>query len=93
MKLSVIVPVYNEESTVLEVIAQVRRCGVGDLEVVVVNDGSTDGTRAKLDSLPPAADLVIIHHEENRGKGAAIRTAQQRITGDVVVIQDADLEY
>ena len=93
MKLSVILPVFNEESTVLEIIRQVRQCGVPDLEIVVVNDCSTDGTRAQLDGLPPASDLVIIHHEVNRGKGAAIRTAQKRITGDVVVIQDADLEY
>lgn len=93
MKLSVIIPVYNEEATVLEVVRQVRACGVPDLEIVVVNDCSVDGTRALLDSLPPAPDLVIVHHEVNQGKGAAIRTAQTRITGDVVVIQDADLEY
>jgi glycosyltransferase involved in cell wall biosynthesis len=93
MKLSVIIPVYNEEKTVLEVIRQVRACGVPELEIVVVNDCSTDRTRELLESLPPAPDLVIVHHDTNRGKGAAIRTAQQRITGDVVVIQDADLEY
>jgi glycosyltransferase involved in cell wall biosynthesis len=93
MKLSVIIPVYNEEATVLEIIRQVRACGVADLEILVVNDCSSDGTRALLESLPPAADLVIVHHDVNRGKGAAIRTAQKRISGDVVVIQDADLEY
>jgi glycosyltransferase involved in cell wall biosynthesis len=93
MKLSVIIPVYNEESTVLEVIRQVRACGVPDLEILVVNDGSSDATRARLESLPPAPDLVIVHHPVNQGKGAAIRTAQKRLTGDVVVIQDADLEY
>jgi glycosyltransferase involved in cell wall biosynthesis len=93
MKLSVIIPVYNEEATVLEIIRQVRACGVADLEILVVNDCSSDGTRALLEALPPAADLVIVHHDVNRGKGAAIRTAQKRISGDVVVIQDADLEY
>jgi len=93
MKLSVIIPVYNEEGTVLEIIRQVRACGVPDLEMVVVNDCSTDGTRRLLESLPPAPDLVVVHHEANQGKGAAIRTAQKRIRGDVVVIQDADLEY
>ena len=93
MKLSVLIPVYNEEETVLEIIRQVRECGVKDLEVVVVNDCSRDRTRAKLESLPPSPDLKIVHHPENRGKGAAIRTAQQHVTGDVVVIQDADLEY
>lgn len=93
MKLSVIIPVYNEEKTVLEIIRRVRSCGVPELEIIVVNDCSRDGTRALLDGLPPAADLVIVHHESNQGKGAAIRTAQKRVTGDVVVIQDADLEY
>ena len=93
MKLSVIIPVYNEEKTILEVIQQVRQCGVTDLEIIVVNDCSTDGTRQQLESIPPARDLVIVHHQENRGKGAAIRTAQARVGGDVVVIQDADMEY
>jgi glycosyltransferase involved in cell wall biosynthesis len=93
MKLSVIIPAYNEQDTILEIIRQVRDCGVEDLEMVIVNDCSSDGTRQKLESLPPADDLVIVHHERNRGKGAAIQTAQQRISGDVVVIQDADLEY
>lgn len=93
MKLSVIIPIYNEEETVLDIIRQVRSCGVKDLEVVAVNDCSRDGTRAKLESLPASADLVIAHHAVNQGKGAAIRTAQKLVTGDVVVIQDADLEY
>lgn len=93
MKLSVIIPVYNEEETVLDVIARVRACGVGDLQLIVVNDCSSDATRERLDSLPPSPDLVILHHAVNRGKGAAIRSAQACISGDVMVIQDADLEY
>ena len=93
MKLSVIIPVYNEEETVLEIISQVRNCGVKDLEIIVVNDCSTDGTEAKLATLPPAPDLKILKHEINKGKGAAIRTAQANVTGDAVIIQDADLEY
>ncbi len=93
MRLSVIIPVFNEERTILHVIDQVRQCGVPSLEIIVVNDCSTDGTRRQLDSLPAAPDLVIVHHERNQGKGAAIRTAQARVSGDVVVIQDADLEY
>ena len=93
MKLSVIIPVYNEVNTVTTVINAVRNCGVPDLEMIVVNDCSNDGTREVLESLPPSKDLVICHHEVNRGKGAGIRTAQARVTGDVVIIQDADLEY
>lgn len=93
MVLSVIIPVYNEEKTVLEMIERVRHCGVAQLQIIVVNDCSSDGTRVRLDSLPASDDLVIIHHEINQGKGAAIRTAQSLVKGDAVVIQDADLEY
>lgn len=93
MRLSVIIPVYNEVNTVLQVINMVRHCGVPELEIIVVDDCSTDGTGALLDSLPPSHDLVVLHHEVNKGKGAGIRTAQARVTGDVVIIQDADLEY
>ena len=93
MRLSVIIPVYNEINTVAQVIGQVRRCGVPELEIIVVDDCSTDGTGALLDGLPPSSDLVILHHDHNQGKGAGIRTAQARVTGDVVIIQDADLEY
>ncbi len=93
MKLSVIIPVYNEASTIVQVIDAVRHCGVPDLEIIVVNDHSTDGTGEVLDRLPPSADLKIFHHPVNKGKGAGIRTAQSHVTGDVVIIQDADLEY
>lgn len=93
MKLSVIIPVYNEQSTILEIIEQVQACGLDDLEIVVVDDCSTDGTSEKLHSLPDSPDVVMVSHEKNKGKGAAIRTAQQLVTGDAVVIQDADLEY
>ncbi len=93
MILSVIIPVYNEEKTVLEMIERVRHCGVAQLQIIVVNDCSSDGTRQRLDSLPASDDLTIIHHEINQGKGAAIRSAQSLVKGDAVVIQDADLEY
>jgi glycosyltransferase involved in cell wall biosynthesis len=78
---------------VVEIIERVRACGIADLEIVVVNDCSTDGTTEILRGLPEAADLKILHHDVNQGKGAAIRTAQANVTGDAVVIQDADLEY
>jgi glycosyltransferase involved in cell wall biosynthesis len=93
MKLSVIIPVFNEETTIGEVVARVRQCGLPDLDIIVVNDCSTDGTRASLDRLPPGPDLRILHHDINQGKGAAIRTAQRLVAGDAVIIQDADLEY
>lgn len=93
MKLSVIIPVYNEENTITEVVARVRACGVPDLDIIIVNDCSTDSTRERLEALAPGKDLRIVHHETNKGKGAAIRTAQQLVAGEVVIIQDADLEY
>lgn len=93
MKLSVIIPVYNEENTITEVVTRVRACGVPDLDIIIVNDCSTDSTRERLEALTPGKDLRIVHHETNKGKGAAIRTAQQLVAGEVVIIQDADLEY
>ena len=91
--LSVVIPAYNEASTIATVIELVRACGVPDLQLIIVDDCSTDGTGAILDALPPSPDLTILHHPVNRGKGAAIRTAQQHVAGDAVIIQDADLEY
>jgi glycosyltransferase involved in cell wall biosynthesis len=91
-KLSVVIPVYNERNTVLEVLRRVRGCGL-PLEIILVDDGSTDGTRAILDGLRGDADLRIIFHERNQGKGAALQTGFAHATGDVVIVQDADLEY
>mgnify|MGYP006280698279 CR=1 FL=1 len=95
MKLSVIIPVYNEADTLFHILEEVRHCGVADLDIVIVDDASTDGTREKLQELAQSSshDLKILFHEHNQGKGAAIRTAQNHIDGDVVVVQDADLEY
>lgn len=92
MKLSVVIPVYNEADTVIEVIRRVRNTPY-DTEIIVVDDGSTDGTRDRLETLPDADDLRLLRHETNAGKGAALRTAFACVTGDVVIIQDADLEY
>ena len=92
MKLSVIIPVYNELDTIMQVIERVQAVDI-DKEIIIVNDCSTDGTREKLESLPAGGDLRVIHHDVNQGKGAAIRTGQKAMSGDVVIIQDADLEY
>jgi len=93
MKLSVIIPAYNEAQTIATVIDQVRACGLPTIEIIVVDDCSSDGTREILEAMPPAGDLKILHHDHNQGKGAAIRSAQKMVTGDAVIIQDADLEY
>jgi len=93
LRLSVLIPVYNEEATIRIIIEQVRAVPV-PMELICVNDCSTDGTRAVLDRLHAAGLIdVLVHKEKNEGKGAAIRTALQRSTGNVVIVQDADLEY
>ena len=91
MKLSVLIPVYNERDTIRAVLERVEAVPL-EKEIIVVDDGSTDGTRAVLESLRDER-FHLIYHPENEGKGAAIRTALTAATGDVVVFQDADLEY
>jgi len=92
-KLSVIIPVFDERNTVAEIIRRARQVDLPlDREIVVVDDGSTDGTRDVLSHLADSTVRVVLH-PENRGKGAAIRTGLTHITGDLVIIQDADLEY
>jgi glycosyltransferase involved in cell wall biosynthesis len=92
-KLSVIVPVYNERNTVAEIVRQMRAVELPVArEIVIVDDGSDDGTRDVLSQLGDSTVHVVLH-AHNRGKGAAIRTGLAQITGDLVLIQDADLEY
>ncbi len=92
-KLSVIIPVYNEENTILDIVNKVKNCGVPELEIIIVDDCSKDSTAQKLELLSSMPDIKILRHEVNKGKGAAIQTAQKSITGDYVIIQDADMEY
>jgi glycosyltransferase involved in cell wall biosynthesis len=90
--LSVIVPIYNENGTVGGVVERLRQTGI-PMEIIMVDDGSTDGTSEALDELLPAEGVKVCHHRVNRGKGAAIRTGIGMATGQIVVIQDADQEY
>ncbi|MEJ2735985.1 MAG: glycosyltransferase family 2 protein [Anaerolineae bacterium] len=95
MKLTIIMPVYNERETLSEILSQVRAVELADMEkeIIVVEDGSTDGSRDILIEEAKAGDLVVLYHKHNRGKGAAVRNAIEHASGDLIVIQDADLEY
>jgi len=94
-KLSIIIPVYNEKKTILEILKRIENVNLEDLgfekEIIIVDDGSTDGTREILKKL--RNKYKINFHPENRGKGSAIRSGLKKVTGDYVIIQDADLEY
>jgi glycosyltransferase involved in cell wall biosynthesis len=92
MKLSVIIPVYNEVESITEIIKRVQDTKLVT-EIVIVDDGSKDGTRDVLKTLDGKGGVRVILHEKNQGKGAAVRTGMQAATGEVLLIQDADLEY
>ena len=97
MKLSIVIPVFNEAATLREIVRRVLDAGVeAEKELILVDDGSSDGTRALYDQIRaenPNKNIRIFLHERNCGKGAALRTGFQQVTGDIVLVQDADLEY
>jgi len=94
MKLSIIIPVYNEENNILEVISKVKRTELKNItkEIIIVDDFSTDNTKKILSELKDSS-IKIFFHQKNEGKGTGIRTALKHATGDIILIQDADLEY
>jgi glycosyltransferase involved in cell wall biosynthesis len=93
MKLTIVMPVFNERDTIAEILKRVHDVGMAE-EIIIVDDGSTDGTREVLPDLAAEYPQVRLHfHDRNQGKGAAVNTGIQAATGDLVLIQDADLEY
>lgn len=91
MKISVIIPCYNEKHNILDILKKVEAVNL-EKEIIIVDDHSTDGTQEILKAISPNK-AKIYYHKENRGKGSAVRTALQYVTGEIVIIQDADLEY
>ena len=92
MKLSIIIPCYNESSTILSLIDSVKQSPIKEREIIIVDDGSKDGTRDILSEIKDP-EVRVIFHKVNKGKGAALRTGFQEATGDICIVQDADLEY
>ena len=93
MKLSIVIPCYNESKTIRAIVDAVRAAPVADKEIIVVDDCSSDGTRDILKSEIEPLVTRVIYHDTNQGKGAALRTGFAAATGDAVIVQDADLEY
>jgi glycosyltransferase involved in cell wall biosynthesis len=93
MKLTIIIPVYNEVNTISTLVKRVMDVTNYNIEIIIVDDASTDGTKDALKDFIKQTEVKVLYHKTNRGKGAAIQTAINEISGDIVIIQDADLEY
>ncbi len=94
MKLSVVIPCYNEVNTIDAILLAVKRSPYPDKEIILVDDCSTDGCREKIQrDIEPTGEVKVIYHDKNQGKGAALRSGFRAATGDIVIVQDADLEY
>ena len=92
MKVSIVIPCYNEKATIEKIVEAVRAAPIQSKEIIVVDDGSRDGTQTGLNEISNTIDQVI-YHPANRGKGAALRSGFAARTGDIILVQDADLEY
>ena len=95
MKLSIVIPVYNESGTILEIVDKIQKVQLDgiDKELIIVDDYSTDGTREIIRKLEFIDGIKVLYHDKNSGKGSALKSGFSRVTGDFVIIQDADLEY
>lgn len=93
MKLSVVIPCYNESKTIRTIVERVKESHIDDIEIIIVDDVSIDGTKEILEQEIASRVKKVIYHKVNKGKGAALRTGFREVNGDIVVIQDADLEY
>jgi len=93
MKLSIIIPCFNEKNTIVQILEKIKKISFIEKEVIIVDDSSTDGTRDIIKNLKRDLFNKIIFNEKNKGKGYAVRTGLKEATGDLILIQDADLEY